>query len=50
VCAVYVPGVEIPSDYAGVVFVEMDSHQGWKNTLARELRDVGFHIDLNALL
>lgn len=52
VCALYkegveVPGVEIPSDYLGVLYLPMDSGGGWRLLLAREMKDAGFQIDLN---
>ncbi len=47
VCALKQGGVEIPSDFAGVVWTEMDTRDGWRLTLARELRAAGFDLDLN---
>lgn len=47
VCALKRGGVEIPSDYAGVVWTDMDSGGGWRLTLAREMKVVGFDVDLN---
>ncbi|NTI06750.1 nucleotide-binding protein [Agrobacterium rhizogenes] len=43
VCALTRDNVEIPSDFAGVVYEPLEGH--WRNTLARELEDVGFEID-----
>ena len=34
-------GVRIPSDYLGVVFTEMDPGNDWKDTLKREIENVG---------
>ncbi|SRR6266568_2036725 len=42
-----VGGVEIPSDYSGVVYTEMDSRGGWKGDLVRELKAAGFVVDAN---
>ncbi|MCA9601666.1 MAG: nucleotide-binding protein [Polyangiales bacterium] len=50
VCALYVDGVEIPSDYAGVLFVPLDESGNWKLLLAKELRAAEFPIDLNEAL
>jgi predicted nucleotide-binding protein len=47
VCALYQEGVELPSDWSGVVWVALDAHEGWKYKLARELNAAGFSIDLN---
>lgn len=47
VAALYEEGVEIPSDYAGVVYIPLDPAGGWRITLAREMRDAGISVDLN---
>ncbi|WP_156757288.1 TIR domain-containing protein [Actinokineospora pegani] len=46
VAAIHEPGVEIPSDFAGVVYIKLDEGS-WKMKLATELRDAGIAIDLN---
>ncbi len=40
-------GVEIPSDYRGVLFLPLDDAGAWRFLLARELRAAGLEIDLN---
>jgi predicted nucleotide-binding protein len=50
VCAIYEEGVEIPSDYRGVVFEPLDSKGNWKFAIAKELREAGYDIDLNKIL
>jgi predicted nucleotide-binding protein len=50
VCAFRRGGVEIPSDFAGVIAEEFDSGGGWRQKLAAELNDAGFDVDLNKLL
>ncbi len=50
VLALYEEGVEIPSDYSGVVYIPLDQAGGWKRLLANELTDAGIPIDLMALL
>jgi predicted nucleotide-binding protein len=47
VCALYQPGVEIPSDYQGVLFLILDDAGAWKLQLARELKAAGLPVDLN---
>lgn len=47
VCALYQQGVEIPSDYAGVLFVPIDPGGAWRLALARELKAAGLDIDMN---
>ena len=49
VCALYDHGVEIPSDYAGVVFIEFDAAGGWRFKLAMELDAAGLEVDMNRL-
>ena len=47
VCPLVKGGVEIPSDYDGVVYIEMDEAEGWKTKLIRELKAAGFDVDAN---
>ena len=47
VCALKRGELEIPSDFAGVVWETMDSGSGWKLALARELQAAGHDVDLN---
>ncbi len=49
VCALYKEGVEIPSDFKGVVYLLMGSGDGWKLELGREIKNAGIEIDLNML-
>lgn len=50
VCALRKEDVAIPSDFAGVVWEQMDAGHGWKVSLGRELRAAGFEVDLNKAL
>jgi predicted nucleotide-binding protein len=47
VSALYREGVEIPSDYSGVLFVPLDSDGAWRLKLARELKAAGIEVDMN---
>lgn len=47
VCALLGEGVEIPSDYHGVLYVPLDNSDGWKMKLLEELKAAGFEIDAN---
>jgi predicted nucleotide-binding protein len=47
VCAIYEEGVELPSDYDGVLYIKYDSDGAWKMLLARELKAAGLPFDLN---
>jgi len=49
VCALKRGVVEIPSDFAGVVWESMDNN-GWKIALGRELEAAGHEIDWNKLM
>jgi predicted nucleotide-binding protein len=50
VCALYLEGVEIPSDYSGVLYVKMDPSGAWRLELAKELKAAGFPVDMNLAL
>jgi predicted nucleotide-binding protein len=50
VCALKRGTLEIPSDFAGVVWETMDSNGGWKQALARELEAAGHRIDWNNVM
>jgi len=50
VCSLYFEGVDIPSDYSGVVFIPVDKGSSWKYELAREIKASGINIDLNKII
>lgn len=50
VCALKRGMLEIPSDFAGVVWETMDSSGGWKQALARELAAASYDIDWNKVM
>jgi len=47
VCALCKEGVEIPSDYPGVVTIPLDSRGGWRLLMAKEIKQADIDIDLN---
>lgn len=47
VCALYKEGVEIPSDYQGVLYIQIDAVGAWKTALAKEIKNAGIEVDLN---
>jgi predicted nucleotide-binding protein len=47
VCVLYKEGVEIPSDYSGVMTIPMDPRGGWRLLVAKEIKQAGIEIDLN---
>lgn len=49
VCALKRGEMELPSDYSGVVYVDLDSAGAWKLTLAKEMKAAGLPVDLNKL-
>lgn len=50
VCALYSEGVEVPSDYHGVLYIQIDKNGTWKYRLVKELREAGFTIDANKII
>ena len=48
-CVLYKEGVELPSDIHGILYVPMDSSNGWQLQLAREMKQAGLPVDLNRL-
>jgi predicted nucleotide-binding protein len=50
VCALKRGELEIPSDFAGVVWETMDANSGWKLALGRELAAAGYQIDWNKVM
>lgn len=50
VCALTRGEVEVPSDFAGIVWENMDSGSGWKLALGRELQAAGHSIDWNKVM
>ncbi|SMX30128.1 putative nucleotide-binding protein containing TIR-like domain protein [Pelagimonas phthalicica] len=49
VCVLYEDGVELPSDFSGVIYKPIDSAGAWKYELTRELKDAGFEVSLDDL-
>jgi predicted nucleotide-binding protein len=49
VCALYEEGVEIPSDYQGVLFVAIDKAETWQYQVAKEMKAAKLPIDMNLI-
>jgi predicted nucleotide-binding protein len=47
VCALYINGVELPSDLHGIGYVSFDAGGGWRLKLATEMKAAGMDVDLN---
>lgn len=50
VCALTKGNVELPSDYAGVLYIPFDVSGAWKMNLVRELKATDFDVDANLAL
>jgi len=50
VCALYKGHVELPSDYQGVLYIELDDAGAWQAKLAQEFVQAKMPIDLTGLL
>jgi len=49
VCGLYCEGVELPSDYSGVLYTKVDNQGAWQFKLVKELEAAGFDVDANRL-
>ena len=49
-CVLYKEDVELPSDIQGILYVPMDSFNGWQLQLAKEMRQAGLPIDSEKLV
>ena len=49
-CALFIKGVEMPSDYDGVLYVLLDEHGAWRLELVKELKAAEFDVDANRIL
>lgn len=45
----YEPGVELPSDLSGLVYIPLDNAGGWKGKLASEMDHSGLTVDWSAI-
>lgn len=50
VCALVKGDVEIPNDISGVVYVPLDTHGAWHLSVAKELRNAGYLVDMNKVI
>jgi predicted nucleotide-binding protein len=50
VCALKVGDLELPSDILGIAWTPFDPHGAWQLALAKELKTVGYNIDLNKIM
>lgn len=50
VCALVKGDVEIPNDISGIVYVPLDNHGAWHLSVAKELRNAGYSVDMNKII
>lgn len=50
ICSLTKGDVELPTDFAGVVWEAMDNAGSWKQSLAREMKAAGYEIDWNKVM
>lgn len=49
VCALYEDGVELPTDYVGVLYVPIDKADAWRFKVASEMKAGGMPVNMNLL-
>lgn len=49
VAVLYKDGVEMPSDYQGVLYTSLDAAGAWKFLLAKEMKATGIEVDMNKI-
>lgn len=42
--------VEVPSDFGGVVYIQLDGAGAWQQALGKELKEAGFEVDWNKIM
>jgi len=50
VCAFKSGDLQIPTDFSGIIWNELDNAGAWKQILSKELREAGYDLDSNKLL
>lgn len=50
VCALVKDDIEKPNDISGIVYIAMDKHNAWQFQIAKEMKNIGYEIDLNCLI
>lgn len=49
VCVLYEDGVDIPSDYSGILYIKFDQNGSWMYGVAKEMKAANFDIDMNKI-
>ncbi len=42
--------VEVPSDFGGVIYIQLDGAGAWRQALGKELKEAGFEVDWNVIM
>lgn len=50
VCALVKGDIEKPNDISGLVYIELDNQKAWRFNIARDMKKLGYDIDLNNLI
>ncbi|WP_297522478.1 nucleotide-binding protein [uncultured Clostridium sp.] len=50
VCALVKSDIEKPNDISGIVYIELDNQKAWRFNIARDMKKLGYDIDLNNLI
>ena len=50
VCTLYKEPVELPSDYQGIDFIQVDDAGGWRSKVVKELNEAGFAVNIRKAL
>lgn len=50
VAVLYEESVEIPSDFVGVIYIPLRDSDGWKLSLAREIKKAGLPLDISNII
>ncbi|GAB6168814.1 hypothetical protein JCM1393_12740 [Clostridium carnis] len=50
VCALVKGDIEKPNDISGLVYIEFDNQKAWRFNIARDMKKLGYDIDLNNLI
>lgn len=49
VCALVKSDIEIPNDISGIVYIPIDSGDSWKFSLAKEMKEASYDVDMNLI-
>lgn len=49
VCALVKGQLETPNDISGVVYIDMNDTDSWKYSVAKEMKEAGYNVDMNLI-